>query len=158
MFETLKFEKIKDEFNENEYIKYLEKVNEKIHENPESETYETFRDTVFDKDKNDDKEKELLILCFDSLYKFIYSMDENIDRWMIKYFNNSIYRQFIKKYFVGSCRMNRIVFTIDDIEKKIHCEKKENRRGYVAGDENEDLNNGKKQRLDYEWEYYPTNQ
>jgi len=146
MFETLNLEKMKEESNEN--TKYLEEVNEKIYENPENETYEVFRDTIFDKDKNDDKEKELLILCFDSLYKFIYRMDENVDHWKVKYFDNPIYKQFLKEYFVVPCRENRIVFTVDDIQKTIHCKEKESKRGHDTVDESEDLNNEKKQRLD----------
>jgi len=65
--------------------------------------------------------KKLSKLYFDSLYKYIYSIDENVvNTSQIDHFNAPIYKQFLKEYFIGPCRENRIVFTMDDMKEEIH--------------------------------------
>jgi len=139
---------------EEEEIKNLE--NAVKYRNPENETFEKFRDIIFNHVKDEEKKKELLILCFDSLYKFIYNIDENVvDICKVNYFNHPIYKNFLKKYFIGHCRQNRIVITMDDLEPEIHCKEKECKRRYDSIGENEDLEDGKKQKTVDEEQCYP---
>jgi len=146
MFETLQKViydwKIKEIIDERE-IRNVEDVIE--NRKSEIDTYEKFRDSIFIFVENEEKKKELLILCFDSLYKFIYSMDENVYSCMVNYFNYPIYKYFLKNYFIGHCRQNQIVITMDDLEKEI-------KRGHVPDlddeNENEDLKKGKKRKIE----------
>jgi len=146
--------KIKGIYEKEEEIKNLE--NAVKQRNPENETFEKFRDIIFNHVKDEEKKKELLILCFDSLYKFIYNIDENVvDICKVNYFNHPIYKNFLKKYFIGHCRQNRIVITMDDLEPEIHCKEKECKRRYDSIGENEDLEDGKKQKTVDEEQCYP---
>jgi len=147
---------IQNKIFEEEDINIVKDAVEEFLENPKKETHEKLSNIIFNLVKDEKKKNELSILCFDCLYKFICNIDDSVDIFKVNYFNNEIYKKFLKNYTIGQYRENHIVFTMDDfagdaLETKTHsinCESENCKRGYNSISENEDHHCRKQQKVD----------
>jgi len=114
MLKTL-LKELKKEISDKK-MDYLMDNYHELYNNPENETYAKFRNIIFTIDKNDERKKELLKLCFKALYNYV--MDHSIDNSEKKYFDNPTYIEFIKEYSNGKTSQNDIVITKDIAESK----------------------------------------
>jgi len=156
MCKTLDMAINKEIFKKEDSNNVMNAINEFL-KNPKKETHEKLKYIIFNFVKDEEKKNELSILCFNSLYKFIYNIDDSVDIFVANHFNKEIYKKFLKNYFNGQYRENNIIITMDDItidamETKSHginnCDSEDCKRGYDSISENEDHQRKKQQKVD----------